>query len=80
MSKRDAGAGLHEYMRDYLPQAVVNYLALLGWSLDGETEFFSMDDLIANFGLDRVVNAPASHDGSKLFHFQGEWMKKILVS
>lgn len=80
MSKRDAGAGLHEYMRDYLPQAVVNYLALLGWSLDGETEFFSMDDLIANFGLDRVVNAPASHDGSKLFHFQGEWMKKSLLA
>ncbi len=54
----------------FLPEAVVNYLALLGWSLDDRTEHFSRDDLIAAFSLERVNKAPASFDPKKLMAFE----------
>jgi len=50
----------------YRPEALVNYLALLGWSLDDKTEQFSRDELIASFSLERVNKAPASFDPQKL--------------
>ena len=56
----------------YLPEAVVNYLALLGWSLDDKTEHFSYRDLIENFSLDRVTKASASFDPKKLWAFE-DW-------
>jgi glutamyl-tRNA synthetase len=80
MSKRDGGAGMEEYIHDYLPAAMMNYLARLGWSLDDHTEMFSRDELVANFSLERVVKAPASHDIDKLYWFQGEWMKRTTAS
>ncbi len=52
------------------PDAILNYLVLLGWSLDGETEKFSIDEMIKNFSLDRVNKAPASFDPRKLLSFQ----------
>jgi glutamyl-tRNA synthetase len=54
----------------YLPEALVNYLALLGWSLDDRTEHFTRDELIEAFSLERVNKAPASFDPKKLFAFQ----------
>jgi glutamyl-tRNA synthetase len=54
----------------YLPYAVVNYLLLLGWSLDDRTEFFTRDEMIAHFSLERVNKAPASFDAKKLLAFQ----------
>ncbi|MDY0165978.1 MAG: glutamate--tRNA ligase [Thermoguttaceae bacterium] len=54
----------------YLPEAVLNYLALLGWSLDERTEHFSRDELIGHFSLERVNRAPASFDPAKLSAFQ----------
>src|SRR5262249_41261220 len=44
----------------YLPDAIVNYLLLLGWSLDDKTEFFSREEMIRSFSLERVGKAPAS--------------------
>jgi glutamyl-tRNA synthetase len=76
MSKRDQGAGLSEYFDDYLPEAFINYLARLGWSLDGETTVFALDELIEKFTLERVVKAPASHDPNMLFRLQDEWMRR----
>lgn len=56
----------------YLPEALVNYLALLGWSWDDKTEHFTRDELIEKFSLERVNKAPASFDPRKLQAFQ-EW-------
>ncbi len=54
----------------YLPDAIINYLALLGWALDDKTEHFSRQDLIEKFTLDRVNKAPASFDPAKLTAFE----------
>ena len=55
----------------FLSDAVVNYLLLLGWSLDDSTEEFSRDEMIEKFSLDRIVKSPASFDAQKLTAFQG---------
>ncbi len=54
----------------YLPEAIINYLALLGWSLDDKTEHFSRQELIEKFSLERVNKAPASFDPKKLQAFE----------
>jgi glutamyl-tRNA synthetase len=56
----------------YLPEAIVNYLALLGWSLDDRSEHFSIQELIEKFSLSRVNKAPASFDPKKLTAFE-DW-------
>jgi glutamyl-tRNA synthetase len=61
----------------FLPEALLNYLLLLGWSLDDETEIFSRQQMINTFSLDRVNKAPASFDPAKLLAFQGKWMRKL---
>lgn len=61
----------------YLPQAILNYLVLLGWSLDDKTEMLSLDEMIANFSLERVNKAPASFDPRKLFAFQERYMQQL---
>jgi glutamyl-tRNA synthetase len=61
----------------YLPAAVLNALGRIGWSLDDHTEIMSLDTMIQNFTLDRVVKAPASLDPDKLFSFQSHWMKEL---
>ncbi len=57
----------------FLPEALLNYLLLLGWSLDDSTEHFSMDDAVKHFTLDRVNKSPASFDPQKLLAFQQRW-------
>lgn len=61
----------------YLPQAVVNYLLLLGWSLDDRTEFFTRSEMIERFTLERVNKAPASFDARKLWAFQDHYMRQV---
>jgi glutamyl-tRNA synthetase len=61
----------------YLPHAVLNYLLLLGWSLDETTEFFTRDEMIERFSLERVNKAPASFDPKKLFAFQDHYMQEL---
>jgi glutamyl-tRNA synthetase len=69
---------LSDYVeRGYLPEAMLNYLARLGWSLDDSQEIFSRADLVNKFSLERVNSAPASHDPDKLYWLQGEWMKTL---
>jgi glutamyl-tRNA synthetase len=71
---------LHQYIeRGYLPEALLNYLARLGWSYDGTQEIFARDELIEKFSLDRVNSSPASHDQDKLFWIEGEWMKRATL-
>jgi glutamyl-tRNA synthetase len=61
----------------YLPHAIVNYLLLLGWSLDDKTEFFSRAEMIGHFSLERVNKAPASFDPQKLWAFQDHYMQEL---
>jgi glutamyl-tRNA synthetase len=63
----------------YLPDAIINYLLLLGWSLDDKTEFFTRDEMIANFSLERVNKAPASFDPKKLLSFQDRYMQQLPI-
>ena len=58
----------------YLPDAIVNYLLLLGWSLDDKTEFFTREEMIRHFSLERVNKAAASFDAKKLRAFQDRYM------
>jgi glutamyl-tRNA synthetase len=61
----------------YLPDAIINYLLLLGWSLDDRTEFMSRQQMIENFSLERVTKAPASFDPKKLWAFQDHYMQQL---
>jgi glutamyl-tRNA synthetase len=61
----------------YLPEAIVNYLLLIGWSLDDKTEFFTSQEMIDAFSLERVNRAPASFDAKKLFAFQERYMNLL---
>src|SRR5713101_5345140 len=63
----------------YLPQAIVNYLLLLGWSLDDKTEFFTRQQMIDLFSLERVNRAPASFDPKKMFAFQERFMQQLPI-
>src|SRR5690606_11337694 len=66
MSKRDVGAAVGDYPRQgFIAPAVVNFLALLGWSPKSEEEIFTMDELIARFSLEAVNRAPARFDPEK---------------
>lgn len=63
----------------FLPDAILNYLLLLGWSLDDSTEDFTREQMIESFTLARVNKAPASFDPQKLISFQSRWMHKLSV-
>jgi glutamyl-tRNA synthetase len=64
----------------YLPDAVLNYLVLLGWSLDDKTENFTRQQMIELFSLERVNKAPASLDVKKLFAFQERYFQALSTS
>ncbi len=73
MSKRDRGAIVTNYIDDgFTPDAVVNYLSLLGWSPADGQEFLSVAELVQRFDLDRVNRSPARFDDKKLeaLHFE----------
>jgi glutamyl/glutaminyl-tRNA synthetase len=59
----------------YLPEGLINYFGRLGWSLDDKSEIIDLPTMIANFGLDRVNDSPASFDPEKLYWVAGEYMK-----
>ncbi|HEX4143328.1 MAG TPA: glutamate--tRNA ligase [Pirellulales bacterium] len=61
----------------YLPEAILNYLVLLGWSLDDKTEFLTVRQMIDNFSLERVTKAPASFDPKKLWAFEDHYLARL---
>ena len=66
MSKRDEGAAVGDYPRQgFLSSAVVNFIAMLGWSPKNDEEIFSLDELVSRFSLDQVNRAPARFDLEK---------------
>jgi glutamyl-tRNA synthetase len=75
LSKRHGATSVEAYAElGYLPEAIVNYLALLGWSLDDKTTIIDSDTLKANFSLDRISKNPAIFDAEKL-----EWMNGVYL-
>ena len=64
----------------FLPEAFVNMLAMLGWNDGTDKELFSMEELIANFSLERVHKAGAKFDYEKAKWFNHEWIKKLHVA
>jgi glutamyl-tRNA synthetase len=64
----------------YLPEAVVNWIALMGWSYDDHTELFSLNDLIEKFSLNHLNPAPAAINFTKLDHFNGIYIRGLELS
>ncbi|MFN2389286.1 MAG: glutamate--tRNA ligase [Actinomycetota bacterium] len=78
LSKRWGDVALARYRdQGFLPEAMVNYLALLGWSLDDRTTIFSAQDLLASFSLDRVGRNPAAFDVAKLEWLNGHYIRGL---
>jgi glutamyl-tRNA synthetase len=80
LSKRHGATSVQE-LRDkgYLPEAVINYLALLGWGYDEATTFFTIGELQERFTLDRVSKAPAAFDEQKLRWMNGRYLRELSV-
>lgn len=78
LSKRRNATSVEEYRKmGYLPDALVNFLALLGWSLDGETTIIPRDVLCREFSLDRITRKDAIFDETKLDWMNGEYIKSM---
>jgi glutamyl-tRNA synthetase len=78
LSKRHGAASVQELRdRGYLPEAVRNYLALLGWGFDDETTFFTTEELMRSFSLERVSKNPAVFDEQKLRWINGRYLREL---
>ena len=78
LSKRHGAASVEEFRdQGYLPHALVNFLALLGWSWDGATEIMSLEELVERFSLERVNSAPAVFDHQKLAWMNGAYLREL---
>ena len=78
LSKRHGAIGVQEFRDEgYIPEALVNYLALLGWSYDEKTEIMTLDELVDRFTLERVGAGPATFDYQKLEHFNGVHLRAL---
>ncbi len=78
LSKRHGATGIDEFRAaGYLPEALMNFLALLGWAPDGETTIMRRDELIERFTLERVSPSPAQFDYAKLDWMNGVYLREL---
>src|ERR671930_642126 len=78
LSKRHGSVTIDEFRRDgYYPPALMNFLALLGWSYDDKTTIMSRAELIERFSLERVVPSPATFDYQKLDWMNGVYLRNL---
>jgi glutamyl-tRNA synthetase len=78
LSKRHGATAVTEFRNQgYIAESMVNYLALLGWSLDDKTEIFSRKELVANFSLERVSATAAIFDHQKLAWMNGVYLRQL---
>jgi glutamyl-tRNA synthetase len=78
LSKRHGATSVEEFRRaGFIPEALLNYLALLGWSYDDHTEVMTRDELIQRFSLDRVGKSAATFDYEKLTHMNGLYLRAL---
>jgi glutamyl-tRNA synthetase len=80
LSKRHGAQSVDDFRRDgYIPEALVNFLARLGWSWDDQTEVFTRAELVERFTLERVSPSPAVFDYAKLDWLNGLWLRSLPV-
>jgi glutamyl-tRNA synthetase len=78
LSKRHGSVSVEDFRREgYVPQALMNFLALLGWAPDGETTIMSRDELIERFSLEHVSSSPAQFDYAKLDWMNGVYLRAL---
>src|SRR3954471_6357247 len=78
LSKRHGATGVDQFRKaGYLPEALVNFLALLGWAPDGETTIMSREELVERFTLERVTPSPAQFDYAKLDWMNGMYIRAL---
>ncbi len=78
LSKRDPESSLEVYReRGFLPEGLLNYLALLGWSIGGDREVFSLAEMARAFDISRVSSNPARFDLRKAEAIDGEWIRRL---
>jgi glutamyl-tRNA synthetase len=78
LSKRHGAVSVEDFRREgYLPDALLNFLALLGWSYDDKTTIMSREELIERFTLDRVGSSPATFDYAKLEWMNGVYLREL---
>jgi glutamyl-tRNA synthetase len=78
LSKRHGASSITEYREQgYLPETMVNFLALLGWSLDDKTELMSRHELIQNFSLERISQTAAIFNHEKLYWMNGVFLREL---
>ncbi len=81
LSKRHAATSVVQYKEQgYLPQALANYLCLLGWSHPQEKDIFDLDEIVSLFDLQRFNKSPALYDMDKLKFFNGQHMRKLSLA
>lgn len=80
LSKRDGAKDVLDYLRNgYLVEALVNFIASLGWNDGTEQEIFTRDELIAKFSLDRVQHSGARFDEQRLLWMNGAWIRSLTI-
>jgi len=80
LSKRHGAASVQELREaGYLPEAIVNYIALLGAGFDAEEEIFPREELARRLRLERISKSPAVFDEKKLRHFNGRYLRELPV-
>lgn len=80
MSKRHGATSIEQYQKlGYLPEALFNFLALMGWSPGGEEEIFTAQEIVEQFTLDRVAKSPAVFDVDKLNWLNGHYIRQASV-
>jgi glutamyl-tRNA synthetase len=78
LSKRAGAVSVDEFRAEgYIPEALVNFLARLGWSYDDHTEIFTREELIEKFSIERVSPSPAVFDYAKLDWLNGQWLRML---
>ncbi len=80
LGKRDGAKSVTEYRDDgVLAEAMLNYLACLGWNDGTEQEIYTKEELINKFSVDRIQNSGARYDETKLLWLNGQWIRKIFA-
>jgi len=80
LSKRDGDAYFSDFVeKGYLVPAIINYIALLGWSPKGENEFFTLDELVSEFGLDGISKSPAIFDEVKMRAINAHYIRSLTL-
>lgn len=80
LSKRHGDVSMEAFIeKGYIKEALLNFIAMLGWNPGTEQEIFSFEELIQEFSIDRIQKSGAIFDTKKLDWLQGQWMRKLSV-